>query len=988
TSDDNTPIIVFQYVNGITLKQKLIDAKYHRLPLNEQTLNIIREIAFALDFAHEKNTIHRDIKPSNIIIDNKGKAYLMDFGLAEMKESLPDNSMMTQEMAHHISGTMPYMAPEQLVNLQIGDKRSDLYSLGVVTYEMLTGRFPYPGRDTELIIQIGTIDPIPPTETNHDLPKNLDMVLLKSLNKKPELRYESCLEFINALDEAAEAYLQNNTQYEKAIGYMENGDWQGALAAFKFLQTQAPANFRDLNHQLERAQQKVRALSLYEQAQTLIKQENYKEALEILKFLEKLDPDFPTADLWETALNKLYQQALNQYDNNDFEVALVTIGIILAQEPAFPDPQEIQTKAKEKVEEQRRWQSLYNAGITAMSHEKWDEALSSFESLNKENPDYKNIEFQLTTARHLQKLSGLLNEAKQLVEGEDYPTAIDKIRVLTDIDDKYKTEQVTQLREEALNRLYRKSERLLDAKKLEESNAACAALRQRNPDDPRLAELQKRIDESIRLRDLEQDLNRKYTDAQKKVEARDYLGALTIWTTIAAHEEDIKFHDSAAIVSRAKDGLYSDALAALGNNHHQEALETWHQLHQIDPEYNDYQDVAGRAHAGTERRYLLKKIGWGAGVTLGIILAIALFFMLRGNKQDEQYAMQTADAAAILAAASPTSTHTPPATMTPTFTSIPTKTNTPTNTPTQPPTNTIEPTETSTPAPTATPSILGETTANVNLYTEPNGTDRITFIPTGNQVAILGRPFQGRWVLVKTDHATGYGSSDLIQLPPGMELEDLPIVDDIISTPPPTEQATVIASDWPTPSSYDAQGTAVSLQSASIFPTADDTGNSASLPFVDVGTVVDVLGRNSTSSWLYIRDKNDNVGFVWGEYFDYPGAINQLPIVNPESSGNTNIESSGNNQTGNTALTADVYYLDGTCKNGVWTRPVFMEGHGGNGRYTYFWDGVRKAGSINGSTTFDVSAVNGAIIGKARIESGDGQFIEEDLFVPAVDCNN
>ncbi len=117
TAENGASIIVFRYIDGDTLEAKLLKTKYRRLPLDSQTIKIIREIASAIDFAHKNNVIHRDIKPSNIIIDKEGKAYLTDFGLAEIKESLQGPSMMTQELAHRLSGTVPYMAPEQLTDL-------------------------------------------------------------------------------------------------------------------------------------------------------------------------------------------------------------------------------------------------------------------------------------------------------------------------------------------------------------------------------------------------------------------------------------------------------------------------------------------------------------------------------------------------------------------------------------------------------------------------------------------------------------------------------------------------------------------------------------------------------------------------------------------------------------------------------------------------------------------------------------------------------
>jgi hypothetical protein len=337
-----------------------------------------------------------------------------------------------------------------------------------------------------------------------------------------------------------------------------------------------------------------------------------------------------------------------------------------------------------------------------------------------------------------------------------------------------------------------------------------------------------------------------------------------------------------------------------------------------------------------------------------------------------------------------TATHTPLPTNTPSATPQPTSTEEPTSIPSKTATPTAVPTKTSTPTPTAAPALVGSVTGNTNLYPEQDGSGQVIgFVPAGNEVTILGRPLSGSWVLLQTEIGTGYASSDFVELPIGMKFEDLPVVNGIEATTIPlTAQPTiVVVADWPTPTSFGAQGTAVSLQSSTINPTPNDSGNSTQFPFVDEGDVVDVLGRNRIGTWLYIRDKNKNEGYVWAKFFDYPGTISQLPVI--DQGGPTPTTPATVTRTpGSATLSADVFHLDGSCENGAWIRPIFMEGHGGDGRYTYYWNGDLKAGPISGSTTFDVSAVNGAIIGKARIESGDGQVIEEDYFVPPVNCTS
>lgn len=184
--------IVMKYVPAGTLRDKLGQP----LPPTE-AVKLIQQIAGALDTAHEQGILHRDIKPGNILIDNKGWIYLSDFGLAKMVEG----SVKLTGTGVGV-GTPAYMSPEQAQGKPV-DARTDIYSLGVVLFEMLTGRVPYQA-DTPVAVVIKHVtDPIPlPRQMNPNLPEAVERVLLKALAKNPEHRFATAGEMAGALQRA------------------------------------------------------------------------------------------------------------------------------------------------------------------------------------------------------------------------------------------------------------------------------------------------------------------------------------------------------------------------------------------------------------------------------------------------------------------------------------------------------------------------------------------------------------------------------------------------------------------------------------------------------------------------------------------------------------------------------------------------------------------------------------------------------------------
>jgi TolB-like protein/predicted Ser/Thr protein kinase len=185
--------IVMEFIEGNPLSRKILGG-----PLDQaEALDIAIQVAQGLEEAHGKGIIHRDVKPGNIMLTEKGTAKVMDFGLAKVT----GRSLITKEAK--TMGTVAYMSPEQAEGGAV-DLRTDIWSLGVVLYEMLTGRLPFKGeRDQSLVHSILNHDPEPMTRLRPNLPKTLEDVVFKALAKRAENRYRNMGEFISDLKSVA-----------------------------------------------------------------------------------------------------------------------------------------------------------------------------------------------------------------------------------------------------------------------------------------------------------------------------------------------------------------------------------------------------------------------------------------------------------------------------------------------------------------------------------------------------------------------------------------------------------------------------------------------------------------------------------------------------------------------------------------------------------------------------------------------------------------
>jgi tetratricopeptide (TPR) repeat protein/predicted Ser/Thr protein kinase len=418
--EDDIHYIVMEYLEGRPLSRLIKDRE--PFPLR-RVLNITQQVADALDYAHGEGFVHRDIKPSNIIIGSEDHATLTDFGIVKAA----DGTSLTTAGAP--VGTPEYMSPEQCEGKEV-DSRSDIYSLGIVLYEMFTGQAAFTA-DTPLVVMYRQVNkaPAPPRQINAELSRGVEQVVLKALAKKPEERYATAGELAEAFEravskaeEASEIERRLQSLYEEGIESLRAEDWGEAIDKFEQVLALGPG-YRDTGEKLREARRGEKLARMYADARRLMEEREWREATELLEELLDQKPGYKDVQhLVEIARTVLAAR-------REPEVPTVVVSRELAQQQEVA---ELSARGKDLLEK-----------------EDWRGAIEAFQSLLSLQPEREEAAGLLAQAQQemdkeeaekarLEQLERLYKQAEEWMSQERWLEAVECLREVISLESHYR----------------------------------------------------------------------------------------------------------------------------------------------------------------------------------------------------------------------------------------------------------------------------------------------------------------------------------------------------------------------------------------------------------------------------------------------------------------------------------------------------------------------------------------------------------------------
>jgi serine/threonine-protein kinase len=440
---EGKPYMVMEYLEGKSL-QEIVTSK-EAIEMTEK-LNLMVQVCDGLQYAHENGLIHRDIKPANILVLKNGTAKLIDFGIA--RAGL--NQTLTQP--GQVIGSLSYMSPEQISNHAL-DARTDVFSAGVVLFQLLTGQLPFEGSDMAGTISKILNAPSPPLgDYISDYPKELDQIVARALAKKADERYQSAEEFGFDLSKVLETLKRGlaGEMIRRAKVCIEKQDWEAArqqlqeVRKIDRLNDVANEMFQIVTREIQRQQKATQVALLRSQAQFALLEARYEEALECIEQGLRIDEgDTETLALREVVkqrakraqdLDEALRRSQAAFYAGDLAEAQSAIDQALAIEPEHTEARTLGHLIKREVSERSKrvqLQGFIDAARAEIGKKNFVEALQFIQKAKEIDPSDTSIQELLAwasrgytqekTRKELEKNAG---EIGRLLQEDRYQEAL------------------------------------------------------------------------------------------------------------------------------------------------------------------------------------------------------------------------------------------------------------------------------------------------------------------------------------------------------------------------------------------------------------------------------------------------------------------------------------------------------------------------------------------------------------------------------------
>jgi len=442
---DGLPYIAMEFLEGESLEKTI--ARQPAMPL-AQKLNIVIQLCRGLDYAHKHGVVHRDIKPANIIVVHDGTVKVVDFGIVR----LTSTSMTSTGM---VVGTVGYMSPEQAQGEHV-DARSDLFSVGVLVYELLAYRKPFAGPNiASVLIKIVTEEPPPLANFAPQVPPQLCEVVHRCLKKNPNERYQSLEDLVMELEPIARS-LQRDMVEELVKQGQELIEKQEFPKARELLRTAlrvdsshglAKTLMGKVNTELRRMEVYPKIQALLGEGESLLKDKKYDEARQRFEQVLAIDTQHGQAqEMLETARREMARHATvaqglaateRAISHGDLTMAQAELDKVLEADAENADAKALLGRLHQdraERDKRTRLQENLRQGRTLLIQQKYDECIRLLEPLEKEFPKEEELRQLLQTARegaedlaHKQAITAETDEARNLLIQHRYE---DSVRLL------------------------------------------------------------------------------------------------------------------------------------------------------------------------------------------------------------------------------------------------------------------------------------------------------------------------------------------------------------------------------------------------------------------------------------------------------------------------------------------------------------------------------------------------------------------------------